>query len=290
MNLKNGYAFIIYEDPRDAEAAIRGMDGVEFDGSRLIVEASHGGGPPRPDRGYGGYGPPDGRERDRERDRGYGPIHGHGGPPPDRDRGYGPPHSNHGAPLPRSRGPPSYSTEYRVIIEGLPPNCDWRDLKDLMRVISPPTYADVGRNGTGIVHFDRPEDVRRVIKELHDTKFQGSRIFLKEEIVPGGANHPPPRERERERPERYHPYRADPREMRGGGEPHFRGGPRDDFRRRSISPRARGPPSPVMRGRSPPRRAISPRRPQSPLPPRGRSPSPPPRRVARSPSPRRNTP
>ncbi|XP_051118488.1 serine/arginine-rich-splicing factor SR34 [Andrographis paniculata] len=38
-----GYAFVEYEDARDAEDAIRGRDGYDFDGHRLRVELAHGG-------------------------------------------------------------------------------------------------------------------------------------------------------------------------------------------------------------------------------------------------------
>ncbi|XP_042433105.1 serine/arginine-rich-splicing factor SR34-like isoform X1 [Zingiber officinale] len=38
-----GYAFVEFEDPRDAEDAIRGRDGYKFDGQRLRVELAHGG-------------------------------------------------------------------------------------------------------------------------------------------------------------------------------------------------------------------------------------------------------
>lgn len=38
-----GYAFVEFEDPRDADDAIRGRDGYEFDGHRLRVELAHGG-------------------------------------------------------------------------------------------------------------------------------------------------------------------------------------------------------------------------------------------------------
>ncbi|TYG87348.1 hypothetical protein ES288_A13G207100v1 [Gossypium darwinii] len=38
-----GYAFIEFEDPRDAEDAIRGRDGYDFDGYYLRVELAHGG-------------------------------------------------------------------------------------------------------------------------------------------------------------------------------------------------------------------------------------------------------
>ncbi|XP_073147820.1 serine/arginine-rich splicing factor SR30-like isoform X2 [Henckelia pumila] len=38
-----GYAFVEFEDVRDAEDAIRGRDGYDFDGHRLRVELAHGG-------------------------------------------------------------------------------------------------------------------------------------------------------------------------------------------------------------------------------------------------------
>ncbi|CAI5480309.1 unnamed protein product [Closterium sp. Yama58-4] len=45
-----GFAFVEFADPRDAEDAIRGRDGYDFDGNRLRVELAHGG------RGGGGFG------------------------------------------------------------------------------------------------------------------------------------------------------------------------------------------------------------------------------------------
>jgi len=37
-----GFAFVEYEDPRDAEDAVRGLDGCKIAGSRVKVEMSHG--------------------------------------------------------------------------------------------------------------------------------------------------------------------------------------------------------------------------------------------------------
>eukprot|EP00252_Welwitschia_mirabilis_P020219 TRINITY_DN490_c0_g1_i21.p2 TRINITY_DN490_c0_g1~~TRINITY_DN490_c0_g1_i21.p2 ORF type:complete len:133 (-),score=18.33 TRINITY_DN490_c0_g1_i21:1219-1617(-) len=49
-----GYCFIEFEDPRDAEDAVRGRDGYKFDGHRLRVEMARGGRASSPDT-YGRY-------------------------------------------------------------------------------------------------------------------------------------------------------------------------------------------------------------------------------------------
>ena len=54
-----GFAFVEMEDPRDADDAVRGLDGTRICGSRVKVEMSNG--------GKGGKG---GRDRSRSRDRG----------------------------------------------------------------------------------------------------------------------------------------------------------------------------------------------------------------------------
>jgi RNA recognition motif-containing protein len=40
VELKRGYAFIEYENHRDAEEAIRDMDGRKFEGNRIVVQLS----------------------------------------------------------------------------------------------------------------------------------------------------------------------------------------------------------------------------------------------------------
>lgn len=131
------FAFIEFDDPRDARDAIRGRDGYELDGCRIRVEMTRGVGP----RGPGGrplYGPDRG-ERDRR-------------PPP-------------------PRGPPRRSG-YRVLVTGLPMTGSWQDLKDHMREAGDICYADVFKDGTGVVEYTRQDDMKYAIKKLDDTKFK----------------------------------------------------------------------------------------------------------------------
>ncbi|XP_005751110.1 serine/arginine-rich splicing factor 1B-like [Pundamilia nyererei] len=112
---------------QDAEDAVYGRDGYDYDGYRLRVEF--------PRRGGGGraLGAPRGR---------YGPL--------------------------------SRRSEYRVIVSGrraFPPSRSWQDLKDHMREAGDVCYADVYRDGTGVVEFVRKEDMTYAIRKLDNTKF-----------------------------------------------------------------------------------------------------------------------
>jgi RNA recognition motif-containing protein len=73
IQLKRGYAFIEFEDYKDAEDAIKDMDGKRFEGQRIVVQQAMGRKRDREDRGRD-RGDRDFRG-DRDRDRG------------DRDRG-----------------------------------------------------------------------------------------------------------------------------------------------------------------------------------------------------------
>ncbi|KAG0032353.1 hypothetical protein BGZ82_006584 [Podila clonocystis] len=42
ITLKNGFGFVEFNNPRDAESAVRGMDGKRFMGDRLLVEIARG--------------------------------------------------------------------------------------------------------------------------------------------------------------------------------------------------------------------------------------------------------
>lgn len=117
------FAFIEFEDGRDAEDAIKGRDGYNMLGSRLRVEipfAARGGG--RPNRSV----------------RGGQRKHG----------------------------------EFRVMVTGLPQSGSWQDLKDHMREAGECVFADVYRDGTGVVEFTRRDDMEYAIRNIDGTKFK----------------------------------------------------------------------------------------------------------------------
>ncbi|KAL0730514.1 hypothetical protein Bca4012_026607 [Brassica carinata] len=134
-----GYAFVEFEDPRDAEDAIHGRDGYDFDGHCLRVELAHGG------------------RRSSNDARGGASRGGRDG----GDRGRG----------------PSRRSEYRVLVSGLPSSASWQDLKDHMRKGGEVCFSQVYRDGrgtTGIVDYTSYEDMKYAIKKLDDTEFRNA--------------------------------------------------------------------------------------------------------------------
>ncbi|KAF0297674.1 Serine/arginine-rich splicing factor 1 [Amphibalanus amphitrite] len=138
IDLKNRkgppFAFVEFEDPRDADDAVYARDGYDYDGYRLRVEFPRGGGP-----GRGGM------------------MGGRG------MMGAGPG---------RGRGPPARRSQYRVLVTGLPPTGSWQDLKDHMREAGDVCFADSYKDGTGTVEFLRYEDMKYAVKKLDDSKFR----------------------------------------------------------------------------------------------------------------------
>ncbi|KAJ8312233.1 hypothetical protein KUTeg_009606 [Tegillarca granosa] len=192
------FAFVEFEDPRDAQDAVKDRDGYNYDGYTLRVEFPRGGGPGRGGGGGGGgyhnrYDGPGGRGAMRGGMRG---------------------------------GPPSRRSEYRVLVSGLPPSGSWQDLKDHMREAGDVCYADVYKDGTGVVEFLRKEDMKYAVRKLDDSKFRShegevSYVRVKEDYRGGGGgsgggggrsrsrsrSYSPPRRQQRGSP-RYSPMRS----------------------------------------------------------------------------------
>uniref|UniRef100_A0A1J3JYS8 Serine/arginine-rich-splicing factor SR34 n=1 Tax=Noccaea caerulescens TaxID=107243 RepID=A0A1J3JYS8_NOCCA len=140
-----GYAFVEFDDARDAEDAIHGRDGYDFDGHRLRVELAHGG-----------------RRSSNDARSSYS-----GGSRGGRDSGDG------GG---RGRGP-SRRSEFRVVVSGLPSSASWQDLKDHMRKGGEVCFSQVFRDGrgtTGIVDYTSYEDMKYAVKKLDDTEFRNA--------------------------------------------------------------------------------------------------------------------
>ncbi|XP_026406156.1 serine/arginine-rich splicing factor SR34A-like [Papaver somniferum] len=183
-----GYCFVEFEDSRDAEDAIRGRDGYNFDGCHLRVELAHGG-------------------------RGQSSSF-------DRRGGYG---SGGGARGGGAAAAASCRSEYRgafngkivneffclivtysscmsfsnlimvlsliacltvlslfllsliVVVCGLPASASWQDLKDHMRKAGDVCFAQVFRKGDGtmgLVDYTNYDDMKYAIRKLDDTEFK----------------------------------------------------------------------------------------------------------------------
>ncbi|CAH8488420.1 unnamed protein product [Heterobilharzia americana] len=151
------FAFVEFEDELDASDAVRGRDGYNFDGYALRVEL------PR----TAGYNNGGGQNYNQFRRGGF-------------NRGGG-------------GSGPSRRSDFRVIVTGLPPTGSWQDLKDHMREAGDVGYADVFRDGTGVVEFLRYEDMKYAIKRLDDSKFrshegESSYIRVREERAGGSRS------------------------------------------------------------------------------------------------------
>merc|ERR1739847_71988 len=144
------FAFVEFEDPRDADDAVYARDGYDYDGYKLRVEFPRGGG--------GSF-----------RGSRSGTSSGAG-----RSGGGG-------------RGPPARRSQYRVTVTGLPQTGSWQDLKDHMREAGDVCFADVFKDGSGVCEYVRYEDVKYALKKLDDTKFKSHEgetayIRVKEDI------------------------------------------------------------------------------------------------------------
>lgn len=158
------FAFISFDDERDAEDAIRGRDNYDFDGHRLRVEFSRGRG-----------------ERDR-------------GGASDRDRG--------GASSARGGG--GRRSEFRVNVSNLPRSCSWQDLKDYMRKAGDVIHADVDRDGGGVVEYSNESDMENAVRKLDDTEFKNpfDKTFIRVKFANARRERSASRSRSRDRSRR----------------------------------------------------------------------------------------
>eukprot|EP00092_Neocalanus_flemingeri_P039973 GFUD01043542.1.p1 GENE.GFUD01043542.1~~GFUD01043542.1.p1 ORF type:complete len:307 (+),score=92.89 GFUD01043542.1:49-969(+) len=152
VNIKGQFGFLELDDKRDAEDAIRDINGQSFNGgSRIRVEFAN-----QNDRGG---------DRDR---RGGGDRRG------DRYQ------DTRGRQVSDGK---FKRTNYRLVVENISSKTSWQDLKDYMRKAGDITYTTVnrGKDGEGLVEFVDREGMEYALKELDDTKLDGRRIRLVEE-------------------------------------------------------------------------------------------------------------
>lgn len=65
---------------------------------------------------------------------------------------------------------------------GLPPSGSWQDLKDHMREAGDVCYADVYRDGSGVVEYLRYDDMKYALRKLDDTKFKSHEVGLYDKL------------------------------------------------------------------------------------------------------------
>ncbi|WFD20779.1 hypothetical protein MCAP1_003033 [Malassezia caprae] len=185
VRVLNGFGFVEFEDPRDADYAVRDYDGTMFMGDRIIVQPAKQ--PARRERERDGYG----RGRDRD---GYGPPRDRYRDEPPRDR-----YRDE-----RRRGP--RRGQYRIIVFNLPSGTSWQDLKDVGREHGHVTFSDINpyRSDEGALEFETREDYERALARIEGTELRGNRLRAE----PDGEQPPPEpsyerRERSPEARDRY---------------------------------------------------------------------------------------
>jgi len=160
---------------------------------------------------------------------------------------------------PYSRFSPPRNSEYRLLVENLPNNCSWKELKDHFRGCGDVCFSDVRKDKTGkeygIVEYKYYDDMKAAARELDGSKIRGTTIYIEfynhrgsppprdfiQRVEPG-IEHSPPRgefmPRGRESPPRgpRNDYYSPPRHGPMNYSNNFRYSPPRGARGRSISP------------------------------------------------------
>merc|ERR1712131_526406 len=170
-----GYAFIEFEERRDAEDACKELNGIKLEGERISVEMSKGCRDKYRDfartgriryRSFSKEVSPS-RRRHRSRSR--------GGRSRSRDRRS----RSRGGGGGRGGNERPYRTRHSLTVENLSSRCSWSELKDTFRKCGKVTYTDAHQrigSGRGEVCFDSAEDLKVALKEMNGYEINGRKI------------------------------------------------------------------------------------------------------------------
>lgn len=206
-----GFAFVTMEDRRDAEDAVRKLDGQRFCHSRVTVDISKGrpAGDKGPDRSrgggfgtFGGRGGFDDRRRDDRdfgrdryddrRDDRYGKdryddrrggFDDRRGDSYDRRDRYGDDRRRDFDDR-RTDRKRNLKTKFSLLVSGLASRCQWWDLKDLGKKYGPVCFADANkhRTGEGIVCFEEKRDCLEALEKMQGEELLGERMEVRLEF------------------------------------------------------------------------------------------------------------
>jgi len=161
--LKSNFAFVEFDDHRDAEDAIHDLNGKDLLGDRVALELAK-----RPPHG-----------RDAERAERYRGSHRDSRKSPPRDRS------------PPKRYSPPYNTRWKVKIENLSSHSDWHDLKEMFRENGfKVTFCDAHKphRNEGSACFETESDMKKAIKKLDGHEVNGRAMKIIEDIRSKGGS------------------------------------------------------------------------------------------------------
>merc|ERR1711937_66623 len=188
--IKSKYAFIEFEDERDADDAIRDLDDRRLNGSRVRLEKSKGCKDKYVDFQrtgrvrYRSYSREVSPGRRRYRSRSGGPSYRSRSRSRSPRRGSSRRENFYQKPAYKKYGAPE-KTKWTVEVDNLSSRCSWQDLKDFMRKAGEVTYGDAhgdcGKN-RGVVCYEREEEMQRAVDELDGREINGRAVKLTEKI------------------------------------------------------------------------------------------------------------